>query len=734
MTISTTTRTAGPFTGTGVIVAYPFAFKTLLATDLAVTSISAAGVLSTLVLTTNYAVSLNADQDASPGGTVTPVVALAVGATLSITTAAAATQTASLTNLGGFFPKVIEGALDRLTILIQQILSGASRITGVLQYPVGDLASGVIPAAASRANQLLGFDSSGNPITVAPVSGSAAALALDLANTSDTAKNASLVGWLRAMTGAVAATVYKWINWQNPCIFEWMTTAQIADYQARTAVANMASALDLTAPIQAALDASYAAGQSLYFPPGAAKVTGLQVPTNSALYEDRGDAWCMYGAGAPQPFVRYPRSGTLLISETNVPVLRYQQRRAMPTAGGNTHVRGIRFEQRNAAATSAVVLWDSMSEDAEFSNNVILQFGTGNGFETTYQIKGNIYRNFVMFGGYFTATRSAAGIGFNIPSAGDSGMLTVRKNSARSFFWGYVHGDGTNDSSGALFEQNESSDCVNGMWNKANCTGATFFKSYTEGITGTCIKDEGTMTTISGGMHYLGFSIGIDASAVNNYGTVIEANYLETAGPNCTLIKVGSGGPNKTVRSNHLLFSTSGGVVVGVVGIEISSIGPRLDIGANAFLPRGAWTGGAGTVKVSNLSTLGITGLVPINQGADLEIPTWLRAGITLQDNDTLLTETAVVANVLTLTATNVVNITAGAARTVNSMAQSATFTGGSRVVHIVTGNNNVSFTDAAPLYLNGAFTGSATGGILTLLVRDETGTLVGREIARTSF
>ena len=204
MTINTASRVAGPFNGTGALVAYPFAFKTLLTTDIVVTSISAAGVLSTLVLGTNYSVALNADQDIAPGGTVTPVVAVAVGATLSITTAAAAMQAASLTNLGGFFPKVIEGALDRLTILIQQILSGASRINGVLQYPVGDLSSGVIPAAASRANNLLSFDSSGNPIVVAATAGTATALTVDLASTALATKNAGQVGFNAAL--AYAAT------------------------------------------------------------------------------------------------------------------------------------------------------------------------------------------------------------------------------------------------------------------------------------------------------------------------------------------------------------------------------------------------------------------------------------------------------------------------------------------------------------------------------------------------
>lgn len=572
-----------------------------------------------------------------------------------------------------------------------------------------------------------------------PASGSAfqavAALRDDLAATNSASKGAGQIGLPVTLSGEVPSTVAADLNRQPQIsVLRFMTADQAADYLARTAVSNFASALDLTAPIQTAIYTTYAAGVNLYFPDGAAKVTGLEGPTTTALYEDRGDTWRMFGAGGAQPFVRFPAGGAVIISNTDAPVFRYRQRRSMPTAGGNTQVRGIRWEQRNASATSPVVLWDSLSENAEFSENALIQFGTGDAFQTTYHIKGNVERNFALYGGYFTGTRSAAGVGFNILAAADSGLLTVRKNTARCFFWGYTHGDGTNDSSGAVFFQNESSDCVNGMWNKAGCTGASFLSSYTEGITGTCIKDEGTMTTIRGGMHYLGFAIGIDASSTSNYGTIIEGNYLETAGPGCTLIKLGSGGQNKTCRSNHLLFSTSGGTVTNVIGIEITGLNARLDVSSNAFLPRGAWVGGAGTIKILNSSTGGVIGSLPLADGANNEIPSLLRGAVTFQENENAIVAGDIVGNVLPLPRSNVVNLNIGSAVTINSISQSADFDGGARVVHIVTLNNNATISDTGTLTLNGAFTGSASGGILTLLVRKESGTLYGREISRTSF
>lgn len=537
----------------------------------------------------------------------------------------------------------------------------------------------------------------------------------------------------------IDAGIYENLKPTQRSIFEWMTAAQIADYTARTAVSNWASALDLTVPIQTAINETYAAGVQLIAPAGAARISELIVQVPDSPFEDRGRAWSFTGAGSAQPFVRYPDGGTLFIADnTTGPVLKYKQNRTTPTAGGNVKVLGIRFEQRNTSSTHPVVLFESLAEEAEFGNNSIIQYGTGDGLKVAYHIKGNIHNNFVMSGTYFTSTKSAAGIGFNILSAADSGMLTVRKNTARAWNWGYVHGDGTNDSSGALFEQNECSDCTNGIWNKAGCSAATFFKTYTEGITGTCIKDEGIMTTIYGGMHYLGFTIGIDASTTSNYGTTIEGNYLEVAAASCTLIKVGSGGPTKNVINNHLLFSTSGGSVTNVIGIEIVGLNPRVNINSNAFLPRGAWTGGSGTVKVLNSATGIATGSFPITDGADIEYTKYVQAGIGYQQNANALTASSVDgSNIMTIPESNVINLNEPTtAKTVTRITQSG-MPDECRIVHFVTTNDKFTFQDSAYIQMAGdaSWTANASeGGILTLLLVYTGGATYAKEIARTSF
>lgn len=167
MTVAATTRKAGPFNGDGAQVNFDFAFKIFATTDVVVTKTSAANVESTLVLTTNYTVSMNADQDVSPGGRVTALVAPAVGEKITLSSALPESQGTSLPTGSGWQAKVVERALDKLTALYQQILE---RLGRSLRIPISDSISSVeIPPAASRANRVLGFDTNGN-ITTSPVS------------------------------------------------------------------------------------------------------------------------------------------------------------------------------------------------------------------------------------------------------------------------------------------------------------------------------------------------------------------------------------------------------------------------------------------------------------------------------------------------------------------------------------------------------------------------------------
>jgi len=168
MTISSTVRVAGPFVGNGTASVFPYAFKIFAATDLDVIRLaSSTGVESTLVLNSDYSVTLNGDQNSNPGGSITLLAgALASGFTLTITSDIANLQPTDLTNQGGFYPEVITDSLDRATIQIQQISDIGDR---TLKIPISD-GTGIdmeLPPAAARANSFLSFDANGEPTVVA---------------------------------------------------------------------------------------------------------------------------------------------------------------------------------------------------------------------------------------------------------------------------------------------------------------------------------------------------------------------------------------------------------------------------------------------------------------------------------------------------------------------------------------------------------------------------------------
>lgn len=172
MTQPATTRKDGPYACNGVLVDFDFNFKVFSEDDIQVVRAISAGVESVLTKTTDYTVAVNADQDASPGGTITTVATYAAGNTITIIGALAYSQPTELTNRGGFFPKVIERALDRLAILIQQVKELTSRSL-TLPVSVSTSVSSELPLpSASKfiawnadADALINAEGSGVPAT-----------------------------------------------------------------------------------------------------------------------------------------------------------------------------------------------------------------------------------------------------------------------------------------------------------------------------------------------------------------------------------------------------------------------------------------------------------------------------------------------------------------------------------------------------------------------------------------
>lgn len=109
----------------------------------------------------------------SNGGTVTyPLTGspLTTNSNITIERSLAYTQDTDLVNQGGYYPDVVEAALDYITMLTQQLSNLGDR---ALVTPVTDPAVPLaLPSVYERADQMLGFDSDGNPVASQPSSAS----------------------------------------------------------------------------------------------------------------------------------------------------------------------------------------------------------------------------------------------------------------------------------------------------------------------------------------------------------------------------------------------------------------------------------------------------------------------------------------------------------------------------------------------------------------------------------
>lgn len=188
MTISSQTRKAGPYAGNNVADTFQFTFKVFVAADVLVVHTNSQDVESVLIDGTDYTVNLNPNQDALPGGDVVLTAPLPTGEKLTITSAVPQLQTLDLTNQGGFYPATINAALDRATILVQQVAEQASRAVKV-RISSGDDPDALVAQITQDANDVRDIWQHAQPI------------ANDLANVDIVANNISDVN---TVSGSVA--------------------------------------------------------------------------------------------------------------------------------------------------------------------------------------------------------------------------------------------------------------------------------------------------------------------------------------------------------------------------------------------------------------------------------------------------------------------------------------------------------------------------------------------------
>ena len=155
-----TTTTKVSYSCNGSTTTFDFSFPITATSDLTVVlRVTTTGVETTLTEATDYSLS-TVNNDYTNGGTVTTVATYASGNTITLIQEIPQTQSTTLQDSGILRVAALEFALDRLTLLVQQLQEQLDRSMVVPRTETLDMA---LPNSVDRANQYLSFSSLGVP-------------------------------------------------------------------------------------------------------------------------------------------------------------------------------------------------------------------------------------------------------------------------------------------------------------------------------------------------------------------------------------------------------------------------------------------------------------------------------------------------------------------------------------------------------------------------------------------
>ncbi len=184
MTVSSAINKSGPYSGNSVTTVFQYGFKIQEDADLEVIHTDTDEVETVLTLSTDYTVS---GAGSESGGNVTyPVTGdpLPSGEKLTIRRKLSFVQETDITNQGGFYPQVLEDALDRAIMGLQQVSEEVDRSYKV-SISSGDSGDDVMTTIQANATAAAASE------TAAAASESNAATSESNASTSETNAAAS---------------------------------------------------------------------------------------------------------------------------------------------------------------------------------------------------------------------------------------------------------------------------------------------------------------------------------------------------------------------------------------------------------------------------------------------------------------------------------------------------------------------------------------------------------------
>jgi len=238
-----TTSVRTTLAGNGSATTFPFPFHCADPATISVIYTDPSGAKVTLS-PSSYSVTLN--EAPADGGWVTYPLSgspIPTGSSLTISRTVPLTQDVEFTNQGGFYPSVLNGALDRLAMADQQLADEQGR---AIRFPAPEVVA-PLPDATTRRNKILAFDSGGNPIVYTVPAGGVFQGDFSLST-------------VTPADGEVALTIAEQLGY-------------VANVRAFGAKGN--GVADDTAAIQAALNT----GRNVFLPKGSYRLSGSLVLT-----------------------------------------------------------------------------------------------------------------------------------------------------------------------------------------------------------------------------------------------------------------------------------------------------------------------------------------------------------------------------------------------------------------------------------------------------------------------